>query len=226
ARWEDVMTSGSSSRQTKELPGFNAHAVVIAKRQYFQSGEQTVGDLFRRVADWVAQAEAPTVRGDTADSFYRLMAEQRFCPGGRVLAGAATAHGNVLNCFVQDGRPEQPGSDAWVLNLAAKLATVTKVGGGNGVNLDPIGPTRSFTGRVGRLYLTVDPSHPDHDRIATGTLLDLVRGETLTRGYRRATFVDLGALPTDAVVRRVADSVEDIWRAAADMVGHMLAGAD
>ena len=220
------MTSGSSSRQPQDLPGFNPHAVAIAKRQYFQPGEETVGELFRRVADWVAQAEAPAVRGETADAFYRLMAEQRFCPGGRVLAGAATTHGNVLNCFVQDGRPEQAGTDAWVMELAGKLAAVTKVGGGNGVNLDPIGPKRPFTGRVGSVYVTVEAHHPDHDKISTGTFLDLVRGESVTRGYRRATFVGHDALPAGAVVRRVADSVDDIWRAAADMVAHLLAGTD
>ena len=220
------MTSGSSSRQTRELPGFNPHAVAIAKRQYFQPGEDTVGELFRRVADWVAQAEAPAVRAETADAFYSLMAEQRFCPGGRVLAGAATAHGNVLNCFVQDGRPEQAGSDAWVMNLAGKLAAVTKVGGGNGVNLDPIGPKRPFTGRVGTLYLTVEPTHPDHAKISTGTFLDLVRGETVTRGYRRARFVEHADIPAGAVLRRVADSVDDIWQAASDMVTVLLSGED
>src|SRR5690606_23407013 len=182
------MNNDSTSRDPYDLPGFNAHAVAIAKRQYFQAGEETVGQMFRRVASWVAQSEAPEARAGRAEEFYRLMADQRFCPGGRVLAGAATTHGNVLNCFVQDGRPEQPGTDAWVMTLAAKLAAVTKVGGGNGVNLDPIGPRREYQGRTGKLYLTASTAHRDYDKIRTGTFLDLVRGETLTRGYRAATF--------------------------------------
>ncbi|HLU83004.1 MAG TPA: ribonucleotide reductase N-terminal alpha domain-containing protein, partial [Trueperaceae bacterium] len=200
------MDNHSTSRNSHSLPGFNAHAVAIAKRQYFQPGEETVGAMFRRVASWVAQAEPAELRADATETFYQLMADQRFCPGGRVLAGAATTHGNVLNCFVQDGRPDQAGTDAWVMTLAGKLAAVTKVGGGNGVNLDPIGPKREFSGRSGRLYITADAAHPDYSKIASGTFLDLVRGETITRGYRSATFVEPGAAPKDATHIRVLDS--------------------
>lgn len=206
--------------------GFDAHAVAIAKRQYFQPGEESVADMFRRVADWVAMPERAAVREEQAERYYRLMLDKRFCPGGRVLAGAATHHGNVLNCFVQDGSPQEVGTDAWVLHLATKLALVTKVGGGNGVNLDPIGPKRHFDGVTGRLYLTIDRAHADYQKVATGTFLDLVRGEMVTRGYRAGTFVERTALPAGVTVRLVGDSVEDIWRAAADAVIANLAGAD
>ena len=220
------MDNESTTRNSQSLPGFNAHAVTIAKRQYFQPGEETVGAMFRRVASWVAQAEPAKLRADATETFYQLMADQRFCPGGRVLAGAATSHGNVLNCFVQDGRPDQPGTDAWVMTLAGKLAAVTKVGGGNGVNLDPIGPQREFTGRTGKLYITAEASHPDYHKISSGTFLDLVRGETITRGYRAATFVEPGSVPQGASHMRVRDSVDDIWASAGAMVTAMLAGKD
>lgn len=205
---------------------FQDHAVAIARRQYFQAGDATLQDMFWRVATWVAGPEAPAQREQVAQRFYDLMMGQRFCPGGRVLAGAATSHGNVLNCFVQDGRPEAPGSDAWVLHLATKLALVTKVGGGNGLNLDPIAPKRAFDGRVGRLYLTIDPAHPDYDKVRTGTFLDLVRGELVTRGYRAAQFVERNEVPSGGIVRAVADSVDDIWLAGGDMVRGLLAGED
>ncbi len=205
---------------------FGDHAVAIAKRQYFQPGEETVDDLFRRVADWVATAEPEGQRAVAAERFYRLMASQRFCPGGRILAGAATQHGNVLNCFVQDGGPEEAGSDAWVLNLASKLALVTKVGGGNGLNLDPIPPKRPFIGPCGRLYLTARRDHPDFERIEAGTFLDLARGEQVTHGYRTATFVEPGTAPSDVVMRRVDDSVEGIWQAAADTAQALLRGEE
>src|SRR5690606_21299018 len=109
--------------------------------------------------------------------------------------------------------------------LATKLALVTKVGGGNGVNLDPLAPKRRFTGPVGRLFLTIDPGHADYEKVRDGTFLDLVRGEYVTRGYRAATFVErAGASATR--VRLVGDSVDDIWRSAADMVTGLLAGED
>ncbi len=217
---------GKLSSSNADTAVFGDHAVTIAKRQYFQPGDETVHDMFERVATWVAQPEPAATRDDTAAEFYRLMAEQRFCPGGRVLAGAATEHGNVLNCFVQDGSPEPEGTNGWVLRLATKLALVTKVGGGNGLNLDPIPPKRRFDGRVGRLYLTVDASHPDHDAIQSGTFLDLVRDEMVTKGYRVATFVERPAAPEGDKLIEVPDSVEGIWDSAGEAAMHLLAGRD
>ena len=94
--------------------------------------------MFRRVASWVASAEkSEQDKRYWGEQFYQLMASKRFCPGGRVLAGAGTQHGNVLNCFVQGATDSEPSSFDGVLEVATKLALVTKVGGGNGVNLDP-----------------------------------------------------------------------------------------
>ncbi|HZJ08920.1 MAG TPA: LAGLIDADG family homing endonuclease, partial [Trueperaceae bacterium] len=214
---------GASEHSAAE---FGDHAVTVAKRQYFQPGDENVFDMFERVATWVAKSEPDEKREDAAAEFYRLMAEQRFCPGGRVLAGAATAHGNVLNCFVQDGSPEQEGTNAWILLLARKLALVTKVGGGNGLNLDPIPPKRHFAGKVGNLYLTVDSAHPDYQAIKSGTYLDLVRNEMTTKGYRVARFVEREEAPANVEVVEVLDSVEGIWDSAGSAVLGLLAGRD
>ncbi len=208
------------------LAAFDAHAVAIAKRQYFQETDTDLLAMFRRVADWVAQPEPAELRAAQADRFFELMVGKRFCPGGRVLAGAATTHGNVLNCFVQDGRPEIEGGNAWVLRLASKLAVVTKVGGGNGLNLDPIPPKRAYTAAVGRLYLTIAPSHPDYEKVRDGTFLDLVHGSYTTRGYRAARFVEYHEAPTGVPVVQVGDSVESIWASAAQLVTTLLAGED
>ena len=117
---------------------FDDHAQAIAKRQYMQPGDGDVFGMFRRVATWVASAEKSDQEKEYwAEQFYQLMASKRFCPGGRVLAGAGTQHGNVLNCFVQGATDHDPSSFDGVLEVATKLALVTKVGGGNGVNLDP-----------------------------------------------------------------------------------------
>ncbi len=208
------------------LAAFDAHAVAIAKRQYFQEADTDLLAMFRRVADWVAQPEPAERRAAQADRFFELMIGKRFCPGGRVLAGAATAHGNVLNCFVQDGRPEIEGGNAWVLRLASKLAVVTKVGGGNGLNLDPIPAKRPYTAPVGRLYLTIAPSHPDYEKVRDGTFLDLVHGSYTTRGYQAARFVEYHEAPTGVPVVQVGDSVENIWASAAQLVTTLLAGDD
>ncbi len=220
------MAREDRSQATGALAGFDDHARAIARRQYFQAGDATLEDMFARVASWVASPEPESSQADMAERFYDLMIERRFCPGGRVLAGAATGHGNVLNCFVQDGSPEEAGTTDWVLRLATKLALVTKVGGGNGLNLDPIRPRRAYEGRCGRLFLTIDPSHDDYEKVRGGTFFDLVRGEYVTRGYRSATFVERRDAPSGAQLRAIGDSVESIWGGGSAMIQSLLRGED
>jgi len=207
------------------LAAFDPHAVAIAKRQYFQPGDGDLAGMFRRVAAWVASSETRD-REQWESAFYELMVDKRFCPGGRVLAGAATNHGNVLNCFVQDGSPAEEGSNAWVLSLATKLALVTKVGGGNGLNLDPLRPKRSFDGPRGTLWLTIDADHPDHAKVRDGTFLDLVHGSYVTKGYRTSRFAANSELPDGVERLVVGDSVEGIWRAAGEAAMKLLDGHD
>ena len=121
---------------------FDEIAVDITLRQYALPHETTVEEVFRRAAD----AVAPVAPSTLVDYMYSLMESKRFSPGGRILAGAGTGHGNLLNCFVQDGSPWEPGTTRYALNLARKLALVTRVGGGNGLNLDSFPPKRDYNG--------------------------------------------------------------------------------
>ena len=84
-----------TSRTDKTAQHFDDNAQHIAKRQYLQDGDGNISGMFWRIADWVAGAEKPEVRQKWAQEYYDLMAEKKFCPGGRVLAGAGTQHGNV-----------------------------------------------------------------------------------------------------------------------------------
>lgn len=175
----------TTSLQRQTLPNFDENAQHIAKRQYLQSGDGDLAGMFRRIANWVALAEKEEVREEWARAFFDLMADKKFCPGGRVLAGAGTAHGNVLNCFVQGATAHDPSSFAGVMEVAKKLALVTKVGGGNGVNLDVYRPravsSRPDAGVRGWAYMSaahsdvVDfiegmmrpPTQPDGDKQPT-----------------------------------------------------------
>ncbi|UQN07621.1 adenosylcobalamin-dependent ribonucleoside-diphosphate reductase [Deinococcus sp. QL22] len=145
------------------LTHFDDNAQHIAKRQYLQPSDGDIAGMFRRIANWVAGAEAPEVRQEWAQQYFDLMAEKKFCPGGRVLAGAGTQHGNVLNCFVQGATAHDPASFEGVMEVAKKLALVTKVGGGNGVNLDVYLPraegSRSDAGVRGWAYMSA--AHAD-----------------------------------------------------------------
>ncbi|AEB12360.1 adenosylcobalamin-dependent ribonucleoside-diphosphate reductase [Marinithermus hydrothermalis] len=186
---------------------FDEHAQAIARRQYMQEGDGDVFGMFRRVANWVALPEKEAERERWAQRFYELMATKRFCPGGRVLAGAGTAHGNVLNCFVQGATQHPPASFEGIMEVAEKLALVTKVGGGNGVNLDPY-VSRGATKRTGTVrgwaYLRAD--HPDVEDFIKG----LMRPPTNPDGdkeqitVRNWTRVVYGLLPPEhaALARR------------------------
>ncbi len=151
---------------------FDDHAQAIAKRQYMQPGDGDVFGMFRRVATWVASPEkSEQDKAYWGEQFYRLMASKRFCPGGRVLAGAGTQHGNVLNCFVQGATEHDPSSFDGVLEVATKLALVTKVGGGNGVNLDPY-TSRKSAGPRGtvRGFAYISAEHADVEDFIKGMM--------------------------------------------------------
>lgn len=151
---------------------FDGHAQAIAERQYVQPGDGDVFGMFRRVASWVASAEkSEQDKQYWGEQFYQLMASKRFCPGGRVLAGAGTQHGNVLNCFVQGATDSEPSSFDGVLEVATKLALVTKVGGGNGVNLDPYISRKGASSRGtvrGFAYIAAD--HADVEDFIKGMM--------------------------------------------------------
>ncbi|MFK7601150.1 adenosylcobalamin-dependent ribonucleoside-diphosphate reductase [Deinococcus sp. SM5_A1] len=169
------------------LTTFDENAQHIARRQYLQPSDGDIGGMFRRIADWVAGAEAPEARLAWAQKYYDLMAGKKFCPGGRVLAGAGTQHGNVLNCFVQGATEHEPASFEGVMEVARKLALVTKVGGGNGVNLDVYRPrtegSRPDAGVRGWVYMAA--AHAD----VTDFIQGLMRPPTQPDGDKQPVAV-------------------------------------
>ncbi|WP_027881637.1 intein-containing adenosylcobalamin-dependent ribonucleoside-diphosphate reductase [Meiothermus rufus] len=209
---------------------FDEHAQAIAKRQYMQPGDGDVCGMFRRVAAWVASAEkSEQDKQYWAEQFYQLMASKRFCPGGRVLAGAGTQHGNVLNCFVQGATEHDPSSFDGVMEVATKLALVTKVGGGNGVNLDPYvsrkqaGPRRTVRG-----FAYISAEHPDVEDFIQGLMRPPINpdGEKEPITVRNWTRVVYGLLKPElaALARRhgvlsVREKPSDVLPVPDDMRG-------
>lgn len=209
---------------------FDDHAQAIAKRQYMQPGDGDVFGMFRRVASWVASPEkSEQDKQYWGEQFYQLMASKRFCPGGRVLAGAGTQHGNVLNCFVQGATDHDPSGFDGVLEVATKLALVTKVGGGNGVNLDPYisrknaGPRGTVRGFA---YIAAD--HADVDDFIKGMMRPPINpdGEKENITVRNWTRVVYGLLKPElaALARRngvmtVREKPSDVLSVPDDMRG-------
>ncbi|AFZ67452.1 intein-containing adenosylcobalamin-dependent ribonucleoside-diphosphate reductase [Deinococcus peraridilitoris] len=192
----------SPARQT--LANFDENAHHIAKRQYMQTGDGDLAGMFSRIAKWVASAETSDVREGWTRAFFDLMADKKFCPGGRVLAGAGTQHGNVLNCFVQGATEHDPSSFEGVMEVARKLALVTKVGGGNGVNLDVYRPraktSRADAGVRGWAYMSA--SHSDVTDFIEGMMRPPTQpdGEKQPTALRNWTRVVYGpAIPAELV---------------------------
>ena len=187
---------------------FDDHAQAIAKRQYMQPGDGDIYGMFRRVAAWVASAErSEQDKQYWSEQFYQLMASKRFCPGGRVLAGAGTQHGNVLNCFVQGATEHGPSSFEGIMEVATKLALVTKVGGGNGVNLDPY-VSRKNAGLRGtvRGFAYISANHADVEDFIKGKMRPPINpdGEKENITVRNWTRVVYGLLKPElaALARR------------------------
>lgn len=203
---------------------FDDIAIDVATRQYAQPGEG-IHDIFRRASEVVRPTFDDPKKADDFVSFvHYAMRGKKFSPGGRILAGAGTTHGNLLNCFVQDESPYEPGTTEGALHLAKKLAVVTRVGGGNGLNLDAYPAKREYTGPVGKAYIY----HKSDSNVPLGRYTDLVTGNVVVSGYKELVPVSpsgwLSVYSDEVIV--VPDSTEGIWDAAATMVKLLLKGKD
>ena len=113
---------------TSTLANFDDNAHHIAKRQYLQESDGDLSGMFERIASWVAGAEAPEARLSWAQKYYDLMAGKKFCPGGRVLAGAGTRHGNVLNCLQGDTLVETRQGQRRIADLTGEVDVLSQGG--------------------------------------------------------------------------------------------------
>jgi ribonucleoside-diphosphate reductase alpha chain len=78
-------------------------AQQIWAMKYRYGDEVSVQETFARVARAVAKAEPENIREHHTAQFYEVMADFRFLPAGRILAGAGTGRAVTLfNCFVMN----------------------------------------------------------------------------------------------------------------------------
>ena len=106
--------------------------------RYARDGEQTVEDVFRRVAGDVGQTVQE--QGD----FYDAMCEGRFIPAGRILA-----HNNertMYNCFVL---PSPHDSRGGIIDTLKDMVETHSRGGGVGVNVSSLRPRGAIARKVG-----------------------------------------------------------------------------
>jgi len=124
------------------------------------------------------------------ERFFDLMIQQKFSPAGRILAGAETPYGGMLNCYVLgangnyiEGAKQSVDSVDGIYELSYKLAKVTKTGGGCGINLDFMRESGAYVqGSGGRSSGPVS-----FLRLNYNTTLRVIKLEGVRRGAGMAT---------------------------------------
>src|SRR5450432_813607 len=109
--------------------------------------DKTIEDSWRRVANALAEAEAPAARAQWAERFYGALAGFQFLPAGRILAGAGTERAVTLfNCFVMGEIPDDLGG---IFEQVREAAVTLQQGGGVGMDFSPIRPAGAPVRGVG-----------------------------------------------------------------------------
>ncbi|WP_293026930.1 adenosylcobalamin-dependent ribonucleoside-diphosphate reductase [Pandoraea sp.] len=145
------------------------------------SPESDVAQTWWRVAQALAGAE-PSARGAWARRFYRALADFRFVPGGRILAGAGTrGDACLLNCFVMPDVADA--ADARFRALRESALTL-QAGGGIGLDFSGLRPRGQAGGE----------SAPGHEAFAAGPVAwmhvwDKLCATVETRGQRRGAMM-------------------------------------
>ena len=109
--------------------------------------DRDVSDTWTRVAKAVAEAEKPQQRSIWANAFAEALADHRFLPAGRVLAGAGTARNVTLfNCFVMGTIPDDMGG---IFAHLREAALTMQQGGGIGYDFSSLRPIGAPVAGVG-----------------------------------------------------------------------------
>jgi len=137
---------------TKTIAGEKIRNEIWNRKYRFKTRDgvpvdETVSGSFRRVADALAVPEKSTTRKKWADKFFDIMADFRFLPAGRILAGAGTGRAVTLfNCFVM-GRAED--SISGIFNELKHAALAMQQGGGIGQDFSTLRPAGAEVKGVG-----------------------------------------------------------------------------
>ena len=145
-----IHISQSISGSGPAEPQLTPNAVTVLEARYFARDDtgkvnETPSELFRRVAQAVAEAERVWDASDSqcrqvADDFYGLMASGSFLPNSPTLMNAGRRLGMLSACFVlplEDSIEE-------IMATATQIALVQRAGGGTGIDLSQLRPRGSI----------------------------------------------------------------------------------
>ena len=119
------------------LPDISRH-IWEMKYRWPEGGENTLSDTLARVARAAASQEDPSRRPHFEAAFGELLADLRFLPAGRILAGAGTGRAVTLfNCFVMGAIED---STAGIFTALKEAAQTLQQGGGIGHDFSTLRP--------------------------------------------------------------------------------------
>jgi ribonucleoside-diphosphate reductase alpha chain len=124
------------------LPPQPISAEVLLEK-YAKGEERTVDDVLRRVAQALAQPEAPAEREAWAERFLQAL-QGGFIPAGRIQSAAGTGlAATLINCFVQpvgDSIRQDEEGHPGIYTALAEAAETMRRGGGVGYDFSRIRP--------------------------------------------------------------------------------------
>ena len=130
------------------LPAQAISAEVLLEK-YAKGGERSAGDVRRRVARALAQAEAPQARAQWEPRFLQAL-EAGFIPAGRILSAAGTdLSATLINCFVQpvgDSIAHDDEGHPGIYTALTEAAETMRRGGGVGYDFSRIRPRGAWVG--------------------------------------------------------------------------------
>ena len=112
-----------------------------------EGGDASFEATVARVAAAIAEIEAPECRDQWRTRFHDALADFKFIPAGRILAGAGTGRAVTLfNCFVMGAIPD---SMDGIFHHLREAALTMQQGGGVGMDFSTIRPSGSLVRGVG-----------------------------------------------------------------------------
>ena len=130
------------------LPPQPISAEVLLEK-YAKGNEQTIDEVYRRVAQALAEAEPAEQRAQWAERFAQALA-QGFIPAGRIQSAAGTGlAATLINCFVQpvgDSITQVDDGHPGIYTALAEAAETMRRGGGVGYDFSRIRPRGAWVG--------------------------------------------------------------------------------
>jgi len=127
------------------------NALEVFKRRYIRKGEdgepaETKEETFWRVAYNIAAIEENWGGNvsETADRFYRLLAEKKFLPNSPTFTGAGTPLGQLAACFVIPISDDMGKWSDGIFQSLRDAALIQQTGGGNGFSFSRLRPSKSL----------------------------------------------------------------------------------